>query len=50
MEGNIYKAKLIAKGYCQRQGIDYYETFSRLTMLKSKRILLALTAHYDHEI
>ena len=44
MEGNVitYKAKLIAKGYCQRQGIDYDENFSPLAMLKSKRILLPL--------
>ena len=45
-----YKAKLIAKGYCQRQGIDYDETFSPLAMLKSKRILLAIVAHCDYEI
>ena len=45
-----YKAKLIAKGYRQRQGIDYNETFSRLAMLKSKRILLVIVANYDYEI
>ena len=52
MEGNVitYKAKLIAKGYHQRQRIDYDETFSRLAMLKSKRLLLAIAAHYDYEI
>ena len=45
-----YKAKLIAKGYCLRQGIDYDEAVSLLAMLKSKRILLAIAAHYDYEI
>ena len=40
----------MAKGYCQRQGVDYDETFSRVTMLKSIRILLAIVAHYDYEI
>ena len=45
-----YKAKLIAKGYSQRQGIDYDETFSPLAMLKSIRILLAIVVHYDYEI
>ena len=41
MEGNVitYKAKFIAKGYHQRQGIDYEETFSPLAMLKFKRML-----------
>ena len=52
MEGNVttYKAKLIAKGYCQRQGIDYDEAVSMLAMLKSKRILLSIAAYYDYEI
>ena len=46
MEGNVitYKARLIAKGYRQRQGIDYDETFSSITMLKSIRILLVIVA------
>ena len=52
MEGNVitYKARLVANGYLQREGIDYDETFSRLAMLKSKRILLAIIAHYNYEI
>ena len=52
MEGNVitYKAKLIDKGYCQRQGIDYDETFNPVAMLKSIRILLAIAASYDYEI
>ena len=45
-----YKARLVAKGYRQRQGVDYDETFSPVAMLKSIRILLAITAHYDYEI
>ena len=43
-----YKAKLIAKGYRRRQGMDYEETFSPLAILKSKRILLAIAAHFDY--
>ena len=52
MEGNVitYKACLVAKGYCQKQGIDYDETFSPVAMLKSIRILLAIASHYDYEI
>ena len=45
-----YKAKLIAKGYCQRQGIDYDETLGPVAMLKSKRILLTIASHHDYEI
>ena len=52
MEGNviIYKAKLIAKGYHQRKGVDYDDTFSLVAMLKFIRILLAIAAHYDYKI
>ena len=51
MEGNVitYKAKILTKGYYQRQGIDYDETFSPVVMLKSIRILLAITTQYDYE-
>ena len=40
----------MAKGYRQRQGVDYEKTFSPIVMLKSIRILLAIVAHYDYEI
>ena len=52
MEGNVttYKARLVAKGYRQKQGVGYDETFSPIAMLKSIRILLAITALYDYEI
>uniref|UniRef100_A0A2N9EWE6 Reverse transcriptase Ty1/copia-type domain-containing protein n=1 Tax=Fagus sylvatica TaxID=28930 RepID=A0A2N9EWE6_FAGSY len=45
-----YKARLVAKGYTQKASIDYEETFSPVTMLKSIRILLSIAAHYDYEI
>ena len=38
------------KGYHQRQGVDYDETFSPIAMIKSIRILLAIAAHYDYEV
>jgi hypothetical protein len=37
----IYKAQFIAKGYRQVQGVDYDETFSPVSMLKSVTIKLA---------
>ena len=52
MEGNVqtYKARLVAKGFKQIHGIDYDETFSPVAMVKSIRILLAITAYHDYEI
>jgi hypothetical protein len=45
-----FKAKLVAKGFTQREGVDYEETFSPVAMLKSIRILLSIAAHYDYEV
>jgi hypothetical protein len=47
---HIYKAWLVAKGFKQIRGIDYDETFSPVTMLKSLWILLAIAAYFDYEI
>ena len=45
-----FKARLVAKGYSQREGIDFDETFSPVAMIKSIRILLAISAHLDFEV
>ena len=52
MDGKVetYKAHLVAKSFHQLYGIDYNETFSPVTMLKSIQIMLAITAHLDYEI
>ena len=40
----------MARGYTQKEDIDYEETFSPVAMLKSIRILLSITAHFDYKI
>ena len=45
-----FKSRLVAKGFKQTHSIDYDETFSPIIMLKSIRILLAITVYYDYEI
>ncbi|KAJ9564285.1 hypothetical protein OSB04_000251 [Centaurea solstitialis] len=44
------KARLVAKGFTQTHGIDYDETFSPVAMLKSIRILMAISAYFNYEI
>ena len=43
----IYKARIVAKGFRQVQGVDYDEIFSLVCMLKSVRIMLAIAAFYE---
>ena len=45
-----YKPRLVAKGYTQKEGVDYKETFSPVAMLKSIRILLSMAVSHDYEI
>ena len=50
--GNIkqYRARLIAKGYTQKDDIDYKKTFSPVSNKDSLRIIMALVAQYDLEL
>jgi hypothetical protein len=45
-----FKARMVAKGFTQKEGIDYEETFSLVAILKSIQMLLAITSHFDSEI
>ena len=45
-----FKARLVAKRYTQKEGIDYDETFSPVAMLKSIHILLSIVVALDYEI
>ena len=45
-----FKERLVTKGYTQKEGIDYEETFSLVAMLKFIIILLSIAVHYDYEI
>ena len=45
-----YKARLVATGFSQREGIDYFQTFAPVVRYKSISILLALAAKEDYEI
>ena len=45
-----YRARLVAKGFTQVEGVDYQETFSPVARYESIRFLLALAAQEDWEI
>ena len=45
-----YKARLVTKGFTQREGIDYNKTFSPVSTKDSFRIIMTLVAHFDLEL
>ena len=48
--GLTHKARLIAKGYTQREGIDCMKTFSPISKKDSLRIIMALVAYFDFDL
>ncbi|KAJ9538937.1 hypothetical protein OSB04_031670 [Centaurea solstitialis] len=44
------KARLVAQGYCQEEGIDYEETFAPVARLEAIRIFLAYAAHRGFKV
>jgi hypothetical protein len=50
--GNVvrYKARLVAQGFSQVPGVDYFDTFAPVARLASIRAVLAMAAVNDYEI
>lgn len=46
-DGSIerYKGRLVAKGFSQRPGLDYVDTYAPVTTLKTVRCVVAVAAH-----
>ncbi|CAI7874334.1 unnamed protein product [Closterium sp. NIES-53] len=44
-----FKARYIARGFTQRQGIDYFQTFSTTPKMTTLWVLLHVTAQRDYE-
>src|ERR1700678_1210491 len=49
--GNVvrYKARLVAQGFSQVPGVDYFDTFAPVACLASIRTVLAFAAAEDYE-
>ena len=44
-----FKARWVARGFTQRPGLDYEETYASVTKPVSLKVIMALIAHYDLE-
>ena len=44
------KARLVAQGYSQMEGVDYGETFAPVARMESIRILFALACHLKFKL
>ncbi|CAI7895238.1 unnamed protein product [Closterium sp. NIES-53] len=46
----VFKARYVARGFSQRQGVDYFHNFSPTPKMTTLRVLLHVAAHRDYEL
>ncbi|CAI5977969.1 unnamed protein product [Closterium sp. NIES-64] len=46
----VFKARYVARGFSQRQGVDYFQTFSPTPKTTTLRVLLHIAAQRDYEL
>jgi hypothetical protein len=44
-----FKARWVVRGFTQKAGIDYDETYTAIVKLVLLKVMLALVAHYGYE-
>ncbi|CAI7858915.1 unnamed protein product [Closterium sp. NIES-54] len=47
---STFKAPYVARGFSQRQGVDYFQTFSPTPKMTTLRVLLHIVAQRDYEL
>ncbi|CAI7730163.1 unnamed protein product [Closterium sp. NIES-54] len=46
----VFKARYVARGFSQRQGVDFFHTFSPTPKMTTVRVLLHVAAQRDYEL
>ncbi|CAI7847473.1 unnamed protein product [Closterium sp. NIES-54] len=46
----VFKAHYVARGFRQREGVDYFQTFSPTPKMTTLRVLLHVAAPHDYEL
>ncbi|CAI7739914.1 unnamed protein product, partial [Closterium sp. NIES-53] len=46
----VFKARYVTRGFSQRQGVDYFQTFSPTPKMTTLRVLLHVAAQRDYEL
>ncbi|CAI7895794.1 unnamed protein product [Closterium sp. NIES-54] len=46
----VFKARYVARGFSQRQGVDYFQTFTPTPKMTTLRVLLHVAAQHDYEL
>ncbi|CAI7890273.1 unnamed protein product [Closterium sp. NIES-54] len=46
----VFKARYVARGFSQRQGVDFFQTFTPTPKMTTLRVLLHIAAQRDYEL
>ncbi|CAI5475691.1 unnamed protein product [Closterium sp. Yama58-4] len=46
----VFKARYVARGFSQREGVDFFQTFSPTPKMTTLWVLLHIAAHRDYEL